>query len=61
MDCNFVRVREKKRCGGNSRIPEPTDSQWELIRAAILEALLPYQEARNAVAKAILSVCDGKY
>ena len=42
---------------GSARAEEPSDSQWELIRAAILEALLPYKEARDAVAKAIFSLC----
>jgi hypothetical protein len=59
MDLNFS-VVWKPRNGlavGSARAEEPSDSQWELIRAAILEALLPYREARDAVAKAIFSLC----
>jgi hypothetical protein len=58
----FVRVldfsRERKNgAAGTCGTPKPTDSQWELIRAAILKALLLYREARDAVAKAIFALC----
>ena len=58
MDANFCVVRRVRSvlAVGSARAEEPSDSQWELIRAAILEALLPFKEARDAVAKAILAV-----
>jgi hypothetical protein len=59
MRLNFI-VVWKPRNGlakGLAGAEEPSDAQWELIRAAILEALLPYKEARDAVAKAIFSLC----